>query len=151
MSAVLVSDNERDYTVSLLRRHWLSGRLTAEEFEERVDEALHARSAGDLWRALRALPVDPSHPARAAGGGTAVASVVTGVLALVLLTMSLGLFFMLTLPLAVTAWALGREARRKGDPSSRGMARAGEVIGIVGTVLSALMLAGCAALMASLF
>jgi ABC-type multidrug transport system fused ATPase/permease subunit len=149
MTAVRVSDNERDYTVSLLRRHWLSGRLTAEEFEQRVDEALHARFASDLWRALRALPVDPPRPAQAAGGGTAVASLVTGLLALILLMMSLGLFFLLTLPLAVTAWALGREARRNGPQSHRGVARAGEVIGLVGTLLSALMLAGCAALIAS--
>ena len=149
MTAVRVSDNERDYTVGLLRRHWLSGRLTAEEFEQRVDEALHARFAGDLWRALRALPVDPPRPPHAAGGGTALASLVTGVLALVLLAMSFGLFFLLTLPLAVTAWALGREARRKAHPSRRGMARAGEVIGIAGTLLSALMLAGCAALIGS--
>jgi cbb3-type cytochrome oxidase subunit 3 len=149
MTAVRVSDNERDYTVGLLRRHWLSGRLTAEEFEQRVDEALHARFAGDLWRALRALPVEAPRPAQAAGGGTALASLVTGVLALVLFAMSFGLFFLLTLPLAVTAWALGREARRKVHPSRRGMARAGEVIGIAGTLLSALMLAGCAALIAS--
>jgi hypothetical protein len=63
---------------------------------------------------------------------------------------SFGLFFMLTLPLAVTAWALGREARRSDHPRSQGMARTGEVLGIAGTALSALMLAGCAALIGSL-
>jgi Domain of unknown function (DUF1707) len=151
MAAVLVSDKEREYTVSQLRGHWLSGRLTAEEFEQRVDEALHARSTSDLWQALRALPVEAPRPAQAAGGGTAVASLVIGLLALVLLMISLGLFFLLTLPMAVTAWALGREARRNGHPSHHGMARAGEVIGIVVTLLSALMLAGCAALVASFF
>ena len=145
--ALLVSDKEREYAVGLLRRHWLSGRLTAEEFEQRVDEALHARFDGDLWRALRALPVDPPRPAQTAGGGTAVASLVTGLLALVLLMLSFGLAFMLTLPLAVTAWALGREGRRSGHPRRHGMARTGEVLGIVGTVLSLLLLAGCAALL----
>jgi hypothetical protein len=63
---------------------------------------------------------------------------------------SFGLFFLLTLPLAVTGWALGREARLSGAPSHGGMARAGEVIGIAGTGLSLLMLAGCAALITSL-
>jgi hypothetical protein len=137
--------------VSLLRRHWLSGRLTAEEFEQRVDEALRARLGTDLSRALRFLPAEaPPRPARPAGGGSAVASLLLGVLALFLLMTSFGLFFLLTLPLAVTAWALGREGRRSGPPESHRMARAGELLGIVGTGLSLLPMAGCAALISSL-
>ncbi|MGH2761598.1 MAG: DUF1707 SHOCT-like domain-containing protein [Thermoleophilaceae bacterium] len=50
MTALLVSDREREYTVGLLRGHWLSGRLTADEFEQRVEEAWRARDAEDLWR-----------------------------------------------------------------------------------------------------
>jgi hypothetical protein len=148
VEALLVSDRERENTVGLLRRHWLAGRLTAEEFEQRVSEALRARFAADLWRALRFLPVDPppqaGHPT---GGGTAVASLVIGVLALLFLTASLGLLFLVTLPMSVTAWALGREARRSRNPSRLGMARAGEVIGIVGAAFSTLLLAGCAAVL----
>jgi hypothetical protein len=148
LAALLVSDNEREYTVSLLRRHWLSGRLTAEEFEQRVGEALRARDEAGLWTALRSLPAEaPPRPARPAGGGSAVASLVTGVTALFLLMISFGLAFMLTLPLAVTAWALGREGRRSGNPRGQGMARTGEVLGIVGTALSLVLLAGCAALL----
>jgi ABC-type multidrug transport system fused ATPase/permease subunit len=151
VTALLVSDREREATVGLLRKHWLSGRLTSEEFEQRVDEALRARLAEDLWRALRFLPLERARlPARPAGGGTAVASLVIGLLALFLLMISFGLFFLLTLPLAVTAWALGREARRSGNPSRRDMARAGEILGIVATALSGLMLAGCAAIISSL-
>jgi uncharacterized protein DUF1707 len=149
VDALLVSDQERDYTVGLLRGHLLAGRLTTEEFEQRVDEACRARTAADLWHALRFLPAPP-RPPRPAGGGSAVASLVTGLLAIFLLTISFGLLFVVTLPLAVTAWALGREARRSGNPKRRGMARTGEVLGIIGTVLSALMLAGCAALVAVL-
>ena len=68
VSALLVSDSEREYTVGLLRGHWLSGRLTADEFEQRVGEACRARFASDLWQALRALPVDaPPRGTRAAG------------------------------------------------------------------------------------
>jgi hypothetical protein len=51
--------------------------------------------------------------------------------------------FMLSLPLSVTAWVCGRQARHKavlvGAP--RGMAVAGETLGIVGF----LAFAGCAA------
>jgi hypothetical protein len=149
VTELLVSDKEREYTVGLLRGHWLSGRLTAEEFEQRVEEAWRARFASDLWRAMRALPVDAPPVARPAGNGAAVASLVTGLLSIFLLMLSFGLLFLLTLPLSVTAWALGREGRRAGDPHRRGMARTGEVLGIVGTALSVVLLAGCAALVAS--
>jgi len=145
VTALLVSDKEREYTVDLLRGHWLAGRLTADEFEQRVDEACRARFASDLWEALRALPVEAPPAARpAAGNGTAVASLVTGLLAIFLLMFSLGLLFMLTLPLSVTSWALGREARRSGNPNRRGMARTGELLGIAGTALGVLLLGGCA-------
>ena len=142
MSALLVSDSEREYTVGLLRRHWLSGRLTAEEFEQRVDEAWRARFAGDLWQALRFLPVEapPVPPAAGAKSRSGSASLVLGIVALCLLFLSFGLLFFLTLPLAITAWALGREARRSAPPGARGGAVAGEALGIAGTLLSALPL-----------
>jgi hypothetical protein len=147
VSALLVSDQEREYTVGLLRRHWLTGRLTAEEFEQRVGEAWHARSAQDLWQALRWLPLESAPvTARAPGSGSAVCSLVLGLLGLFVLIGSLGLLFVIALPLSVTAWALGRSARRAGD--ARGVGIAGEVIGVVGTALSLIWLAGCAALLA---
>jgi Domain of unknown function (DUF1707) len=149
VTALLVSDQEREYTVGLLRRHWLSGRLTAEEFEERVAEAWRARYATDLWQALRELPVEAPVPSpRAAGNGSAVGSLVTGLLAISLLLMSFGLLSLVTLPLAATAWGLGREARRSGDANRRTAAVVGEVLGVVGTLLSAAWLAGCAAVLA---
>ena len=138
VSALLVSDREREYTVGLLRGHWLSGRLTAEEFEQRVGEAWRARFAADLWQALRWLPVDsPPVPPRPAKPASGTLSLVLAITALCLLFMSFGLLFFFTLPLAIAAWALGREARRSG---AGGTAKAGEVLGIAGTLLSALPL-----------
>jgi Domain of unknown function (DUF1707) len=137
VSALLVSDREREYTVGLLRGHWLSGRLTAEEFEQRVAEAWQARFADDLWRALRALPVESPpvwQPPRRSRSGTA--SLVLGIAAICLLFFSFGLLFFLTLPLGITAWALGREARRSAPPGMRGNAVAGEALGIAVTLLS---------------
>ncbi|MGH2713447.1 MAG: DUF1707 SHOCT-like domain-containing protein [Thermoleophilaceae bacterium] len=152
MSALLVSDREREYTVGLLRGHWLAGRLTAEEFEERVADAWRARFAAELWQALRALPVEappvpPAPAAPPARNGSATVSLVLGILAVSLLFLSFGLLFLLTLPLSVTAWALGREARRSGAQNGRGAAVAGEALGIAGTLLSLLLFAGCAALL----
>ena len=147
MNALLVSDHEREYTVSLLRGHWMSGRLSGDEFEARVAEAWAARYSEDLWRALRWLPVErPPAPARRAGSGTAVASLVLGLLGLCVLTLTLGLFFIIALPLSVSAWGLGRDARRS-DTTARSLAITGEVLGIVGTLLALGAMAGCAALL----
>ena len=57
-SDVRVSDADRQTTIDLLSRHTGEGRLTLEEFEARVDEALGARTHRDLRRALRELPVE---------------------------------------------------------------------------------------------
>jgi hypothetical protein len=156
VSALLVSDREREYTVGLLRGHWLAGRLTEEEFEQRVAEAWRARFSGDLWQALRALPVElppaslPPVPLPKKNR-SAIASLILGILAVSLRVVSFGLLFVVTLPLGVTAWALGREARRSGLPGNRGAAVAGEALGIAGTLLSLLMFAGCAALLSGGF
>jgi hypothetical protein len=144
VAALLVSDREREYTVGLLRGHWLSGRLTAEEFELRVAEAWRARFAADLWQALRWLPVDaPPVPPRTRSG---TGPLVLAIAALSLLFVSLGVLFFVTLPMAVTAWALGRQARRSARSGARGRAAAAEALGIAGALLSLLPLAGLAAL-----
>ena len=144
MAALLVSDREREYTVGLLRGHWLSGRLTAEEFEQRVAEAWRARFAADLWQALRWLPVDtpPVASATPRRSRSGTASLVLGIVAICLLFMSFGLLFFLTLPLAVTAWALGRDARRSAPPGRGRRAKAGEALGIAAALLSLMPFAG---------
>jgi hypothetical protein len=148
VSALLVSDREREHTVGLLRGHWLSGRLTGEEFEQRVAEAWRARFAADLWQALRWLPVDSppvsqAPPKRRSG----TAPLVLGIAALCLLFMSFGVLFFVTLPMAITAWALGREARRSAPPGRDGAAKAGEGLGVAGTLLSLMPLLGILALL----
>lgn len=51
------SDEDRDRTASLLREHHALGRLTAEEFSDRLDQAFEAKTVGDLDAVLRDLPV----------------------------------------------------------------------------------------------
>lgn len=60
-----VSDAERERVVARLRACHAEGRLTFEEFEERVEEAYRARSASALNLALRELPTGPE-PAKTA-------------------------------------------------------------------------------------
>ena len=54
-----VSDAEREEVVGILRDQTSAGRLTLEEFEERLGETYQARTAGDLEHVLRELPVQP--------------------------------------------------------------------------------------------
>jgi Domain of unknown function (DUF1707) len=57
------SDAERDRTVKLLNQHVVEGRLTQEEFTERVEAALAARTRGELDALLVDLPASPPPPA----------------------------------------------------------------------------------------
>jgi len=53
---IRASDADRDRVASLLREHHAAGRLTAEEFHERMDRALEARTLGELDELLADLP-----------------------------------------------------------------------------------------------
>ena len=59
-----VSDAEREQAVVALRDHLLAGRLTLDEFSERVEAALRARVGGDLSRVREDLPEIPAEAAR---------------------------------------------------------------------------------------
>jgi Flp pilus assembly protein TadB len=53
---ILAADHEREQAVISLREHFARGRLTLEEFSERTELVLHARSRAELRRALAQLP-----------------------------------------------------------------------------------------------
>jgi hypothetical protein len=61
-----VSQAERDEVVAALAGHFADGRLTVEEYEERVEGALAARTGRDLEPLLEDLPAadPPARPAR---------------------------------------------------------------------------------------
>lgn len=145
MSALLASDQDRDYTVGLLRDHWLTGRLTADEFEQRVAEACAARYSSDLWHALRWLPVDLPPPPRRGSGGAALILSGLGWCAMLL---TLGFGSPLALPLFIAGWVAGREARRSSPGGTSGTASAAEVFGIIGSLASLVFIGGCAAIVA---
>jgi hypothetical protein len=59
-----VSDADREQAVVCLREHLLAGRLTLEEFSERVEAALQARVSGELARIQQDLPAVSAAVAR---------------------------------------------------------------------------------------
>jgi Domain of unknown function (DUF1707) len=55
-SRIRASDGDRDRVAALLQEHHAEGRLSAEEFSERLDVALNARTMGELDELLADLP-----------------------------------------------------------------------------------------------
>ena len=60
--ALRVSDADRERTVALLGEHHAIGRLSYEEFVERMDSAYEARTRADLDRLTADLPQTPVAP-----------------------------------------------------------------------------------------
>jgi Domain of unknown function (DUF1707) len=53
---IRASDADRDRAAALLREHHAAGRLTAEEFHDRMDKALEAKTLGELDELMADLP-----------------------------------------------------------------------------------------------
>jgi len=71
---IRASDADRERTAALLREHHAQGRLTPEEFNERLDRAFEAKTIGDLDALLADMPgIDlyrlPAHDIRPAPPG----------------------------------------------------------------------------------
>ncbi len=56
---VRAGDADRERAAETLRRHFAEGRLTPDEFDERLSAALTARTIGDLSDLLADLPPEP--------------------------------------------------------------------------------------------
>lgn len=63
LPATRASDAEREQVVAELREHSAQGRLTLEEFSQRVDEAYAAKTVAELEAVKRELPVIAATPA----------------------------------------------------------------------------------------
>jgi hypothetical protein len=68
-----VGDDERERVVTALHAHASRGRLDAEELDARVEQALHARTRGELDVLLRDLPDERAPAQRPARPRQAVA------------------------------------------------------------------------------
>lgn len=60
--SIRIGDAERDDAVDRLSEHAAAGRLTSEEFSERMGKALEARTRRDLEALFTDLPVDAAPP-----------------------------------------------------------------------------------------
>jgi hypothetical protein len=53
------SAEDRDRFANLVQYHYAHGRLSAEDFDDRIDRVLAARTLGDLYKICRDLPFPP--------------------------------------------------------------------------------------------
>lgn len=88
------SDDDRQRVIAVLQRHTQAGRLTLEEFSERVGEVYTARTLGQLAVLTQDLPAEPPPAATAAGTGRRDLLVIFAVAAFTLLL--LGIFMAVT-------------------------------------------------------
>jgi hypothetical protein len=59
---IRASDADREKTTTALGEHYAAGRLTLEEFQERLDQAYAAKTLGELDDLMTDLPTtDPGH------------------------------------------------------------------------------------------
>ena len=75
-----VGDRDRERTAAALRRHYLEGRISEDELDERLDATLRARTRLDLVLASRSLPRYAWRQELAATASQTVTRVVTFVL-----------------------------------------------------------------------
>jgi hypothetical protein len=62
--SIRASDADRERVVEILRQHTAEGRITADEFEERMTAAYAAKTVGALAELTTDLPVDLAEHAR---------------------------------------------------------------------------------------
>ncbi len=136
-ASLRASDADREQLVDVLKGAFAEGRLSQEEYTERMERAYTAKTYGELALLSTDLPAQmpPSYPAHQSPGtnSLAVASLVFGVAE----------FFTAGLT-AVPAVVLGHKARRQirmtGEQGS-GMATAGLILGWTAIGLFALLVA----------
>lgn len=68
---IRIGTAEREEAVALLGEHFSAGRLTVDEFDERVSRATLARTRGDLVPLFADLPTAPASLARPSARDTA--------------------------------------------------------------------------------
>jgi hypothetical protein len=150
--SIRAGDADRDRVVELLKAAFTEGRLFKDEYDDRVEHALCARTYADLDLLLADLPVAPAFPAPPAPtavipvppeprtNGLAVASVACGLAQFAVGPLA-------TIPAIVFGHMAQHQIKRTGERGS-GLALAGLLLGwgavVLGIVLISIALAAIA-------
>lgn len=82
------SDDDRDRLVATLQAHTAAGRLSLDEYTDRVDQAFRARTQGELAALVQDLPVAE----RVTSGRQLLSAFLLALLALAIIGVAVALF-----------------------------------------------------------
>ncbi len=129
------SDTDRERAVDVLKSAFAEGRLTKDEYDDRMARIFASRTYGELGALTCDLPTGPlgtvlpappmHYPARGTNG-LAIASLILG--------LAQPLFGITTIPAVVCGHMARRQIRRTGE-SGKGMATVGLTFGWIGLAL----------------
>jgi hypothetical protein len=132
------ADVDRDRAVGFLTTAFTEGRLTKDEYDARVESALHARTYADLDSLVTDLPGARAVPMVRPRG--------TNALAIASLACGIGQFALGPLP-TIPAIVLGHMARhqiKRSGEDGAGLALVGLMLGWAAVILGAVAIAGIA-------
>jgi len=144
------SDADRDRTVDVFKAAFAEGRLTKDEYDERLENLYASRTYAELAALTADLPIGPhSAPLPASTGAYVPVPVHRPTNSLAVASLILGLvqpftMFLTTIPAVVCGHVARRQIRRTGE-SGRGLATAGLTVGWIGVVFLTLMIIGIVA------
>jgi hypothetical protein len=129
------SDADRDRAAAILGAAYSEGRLSQDEYDDRLHGALSARTYADLDRLVTDLPAPQAAAATPASrtNGLAIASLACGLGQFVVGPLG-------TIPAIVLGHLARRQIRRSGQQGA-GMALAGVMLGWAAVILAVLILA----------
>jgi hypothetical protein len=134
---MLASAVDREHAVEFLKTAYADGRLSKDEYDTRMGQALDARTYADLDALITDLPGarPPIPPAPPRTNGFAIAALACGIAQFV------GFWLLGTIPAVVFGHIARRQIRQTGEQGA-GLAMAGLVLGWVGVALSVLVAVG---------
>lgn len=143
---IRAADVDRDHVASVLATAYGEGRLSQDEYDARLEDALRARTYGELDRLVSDLPATQASPASTVATAGSPGATINR---LAIASIVCGLAQVLIVPLAIPAIVLGYRARsqikRTGEQGA-GLALAGLLLGwLVVIVVTASIVVGLAA------
>ncbi len=129
----LAADADREHAVTLLKTAFTEGRLTKDEYDDRLGDALTARTYADLDAVTAGLP-RPGIAAPRSTNSLAIASLCCGIGQVILWPLA-------TIPAIVLGHVARRQIRRTGQGGA-GLALAGLLLGWLGLTLAILVALG---------
>lgn len=144
--AMRAATADRERTVDVLKAGFAEGRLTQDEYEDRVERAYGARTYADLAALSADLPAGPglptvTHPGQWAPGPPPRTATNSTAVAAMILGLAVPVFGLTAIPAIVCGHKARQEIRQTGEQGD-GMAVVGLVLGYLAIIVWVVILLG---------